>query len=375
MLTRDLEKLLKEKWFLVAADFIAVIAVLSLGLDPHDAFEGFLAVLGILGASLIVVVPVMQDGGGRAERLAEQARLRAALKEEIDQLRDDFRTGVEAAARRAADVEVGARKAGEAAAAAVAQRASSEINALKSGLEGLRAELAALSLSLEEKGAEDELGARIDSLAAAVRGAVADVEEVSSELTLLKERTPSAEDVVKDVKKEVRKSASSLSERIDALAGRVDALAARPSGGPAPVPAEEAEDEDGEDRAVSASDADEGVAEPEPLEEEAEAEAAPAPAPAPAPKAAEGQGTSLTINLMIGIGNKPFVRGTGPGLSADKGVPMNFLGIGRWQWVCPDPDAAATVEVWKNDQTPLGEPVHLSGGEPVELDEGHFGGA
>ena len=77
---------------------------------------------------------------------------------------------------------------------------------------------------------------------------------------------------------------------------------------------------------------------------------------------------------MIGIGNKPFVRGTGPGLSPDKGVPMSFLGIGRWQWISPDPEAPATVEVWKNDQSPMGEPLHISGGEPLEVDEGHFGG-
>ena len=76
---------------------------------------------------------------------------------------------------------------------------------------------------------------------------------------------------------------------------------------------------------------------------------------------------------MIGIGNKPFVRGVGPGLSRDKGVPMSFLGIGRWQWLSPDPEAPATVEVWKNDQTPMGEALHLPGGEPLEVDEGHFG--
>jgi len=50
------------------------------------------------------------------------------------------------------------------------------------------------------------------------------------------------------------------------------------------------------------------------------------------------------------------------------------LGIGRWQWISPDPEAPATVEVWKNDQSPMGEALHLPGGEPVEVDEGHFGG-
>ena len=126
-----------------------------------------------------------------------------------------------------------------------------------------------------------------------------------------------------------------------------------------------------ETEAVSAPaevEADEDVEVIEEIEEE-EAEAAPA-----AESAADGTGTALIVNLMIGIGNKPFVRGTGPGLSQDKGVPMSFLGIGRWQWISPDPEAPATVEVWKNDQSPMGEPLHLSGGEPLEVDEGHFGG-
>jgi len=111
------------------------------------------------------------------------------------------------------------------------------------------------------------------------------------------------------------------------------------------------------------------------LQADAEKPAAKADAAVEAPAAApstDGAGTSLIINLMIGIGNKPYVRGTGPGLSQDKGVLMNFLGIGRWQWVSPNPEAPATIEVWKNDQTPMGEPLHLSGGEPVEVDEGHF---
>lgn len=111
----------------------------------------------------------------------------------------------------------------------------------------------------------------------------------------------------------------------------------------------------------------------EEIEEQEEEEEEPAAVAAPEPAAA-GTGTALIVNLMIGIGNKPFVRGTGPGLSQDKGVPMSFLGIGRWQWISPDPEAPATVEVWKNDQSPMGEPLHISGGEPLEVDEGHFGG-
>ena len=78
-MNRDLEKILKEKWYLVAADFIAVLAILCLDLNPRDGLEATLAVFGILGASLIVVIPVLMDGGDKKERLAEQARLRTAL--------------------------------------------------------------------------------------------------------------------------------------------------------------------------------------------------------------------------------------------------------------------------------------------------------
>jgi len=158
---------------------------------------------------------------------------------------------------------------------------------------------------------------------------------------------------------------------LDSLREEVSELRARsaaPADVSAPEPAasaasaeEDSEEEESEEEEVI-----------EEIEEVTEDEAAPA-ADEAAPSAA-GSGTALIVNLMIGIGNKPFVRGTGPGLSRDKGVPMSFLGIGRWQWISPDPEAPATVEVWKNDQSPMGEALHLPGGEPVEVDEGHFGG-
>ena len=397
-MNRDLQKLLQEKWFLVAADFIAVLGVLCLGLDPKDGFQAFLAVLGILGASLIVVIPVLRDGGGKAERLAEQARLRAALAAEIDRLRDDARAAAEAGNRRIGEVELDVRRQAEAAAAAVAQRASTEINALKAELAALKATAAELekkvavaqrsaAVGTEAKESLDELGAKLESLAETVRSGLATTEETAEALAELKAAAPAvtAEDL-KSVRDEVRKatqkaaqSADKLDERLDAVSAELQALRDRPVVAPAapvkedadeeeaePVAAEEDAEEESEDEAEEEAETDEEAIESEPAAEEA------APAAAPV---VTGDGTALVINLMIGIGNKPFVRGSGPGLSADHGIPMNFLGIGRWQWVCPQPDAPATVEVWKNDQSPLGEPIHLSGGETVELDESHFSGA
>ena len=389
-MNRDLQKLLQEKWFLVAADFIAVLGVLLIGFDPKDGLQAFLAVLGILGASLIVVIPVLKDGGGKAERQAEQARLRAALADEIDRLRDDIRATAEAGNRRIGEVELDARRQGEqaaAAATAVAQRASAEINALKATVAALEQRLAAAQQSAaaggEAKEALEELGAKVDGLAETVRASLATAEENAEAVAELKAAAPAVTaDDLKAVRDEAKKSAQKATQALEKLAEQVDDLAAalkevqaRPVVvAPAPVEAapvkvappevapidEEAPDEEAEEIAIEETEDDVPV-----VEAEAPAEAA----------SAGATGTALTINLMIGIGNKPFVRGTGPGLSAEKGVPMTFLGIGRWQWICPQAEAPATVEIWKNDQSPMGEPIHLSGGEPVEVDEGHFTGS
>jgi hypothetical protein len=390
-MNREFEKLLKEKWFLVAADLIAVMAILIAMPDKRDGFDTFLVICAILAASLIVVIPVLKDGGGKAERQAEQARLRAKLAEEIDLQRDNIRAGNEAMNRRIAEAEMTARKAAEASAAAVAQRASAEINALKAALAVIENDKKDEDTNAEAR--REDLESRLESLASAVRGAVSDVEEVAVELKILKEKAISPDDVAKDVKKELKKASSSLADRIDSISAAVDSLReevaelrSRPS---APVEEEEkaeaAPAASAPEPLASAAAAEEEPAEEEPVEEESEeeevieeiedaSEEEAAPAADEAAPSAAGSGTALIVNLMIGIGNKPFVRGTGPGLSRDKGVPMSFLGIGRWQWISPDPEAPATVEVWKNDQSPMGEALHLPGGEPVEVDEGHFGG-
>lgn len=388
-MNREFEKLLKEKWFLVAADLIAVLAILIVMPDKRDGLDTFLVICAILAASLIVVIPVMQDGGGKAERQAEQARLRAKLAEEIDLQRDNIRAGNEAMNRRIAEAEMTARKAAEASAAAVAQRASAEINTLKASLAELTRKVEAAEAAAGSSEALDELAAKVEGLAGTVRALVADADEAAENAgkaraeaaEALEAQLKSVRDELKKSVKAADKSADKFEALLEELREEVRALRANPPVASVPsspsvtapepeavatvapeAPAEE-ETEDADDEEVI-----------EEIEEEEEAEEA-APASADAPESASGAtGTALIVNLMIGIGNKPFVRGTGPGLSRDKGVPMSFLGIGRWQWVSPDPEAPATVEVWKNDQSPMGEALHLPGGEPVEVDEGHFGG-
>jgi len=381
-MNRELEKLLKEKWFLVAADLIAVIAILVAMPDKRDGLDTFLVMCAILASSLIVVIPVLQDGGSKAERQAEQARLRAKLAEEIDLQRDNVRAGNEALNRRIAEVEMSAQKAAEASAAAVAQRASAEINSLKAALAALEKKLQEAAAAAQSTEAVDELAEKVDALATTVRAVVADADEAAEAAGKAKAEVAQAlESELKSVRDEIKKAAkaaaqsvSKVEDSLEAIREEVREIRANPPVASAPsspsVTASETE-------ALSAPAEEEAEEEDEEvieeIEEEEQDEVAPA-ASAPEPAAGGATGTALIVNLMIGIGNKPFVRGTGPGLSQDKGVPMSFLGIGRWQWISPDPEAPATVEVWKNDQSPMGEPLHISGGEPLEVDEGHFGG-
>ena len=364
MKNREIEKILQEKWFLVAADFLAVLAILFIYSDApkRDGWDAFLAGAGILIASLIVVIPVMSEGGDKKERMAEQARLRAALKEELDRQRDEFRSAMEVVSRRLTEVEQNSRSASE----AIAQRASTEINQIKSAFAILENKVKSVEKDMSSTASSakkediDDLNEKVSSLTNTLRGVVADTEEAADDFKKVR-------DEIKKVGQQIEKT----SDRIDDLQSQVKSIQENPSKASAPSPASVQEEEPEAEAVISDDEEDiddEEVKEAEvEIEEVAKTDAAPA--------AASAQGTALTINLMIGIGNKPYVRGTGPGLSMEKGIPMTFLGIGRWQWISLDPEAPATVEVWKNDQTPLGEPLHLSGGEPVEVNEDHFAGS
>ncbi|HVU39210.1 MAG TPA: hypothetical protein VHC95_12825 [Opitutales bacterium] len=78
---------------------------------------------------------------------------------------------------------------------------------------------------------------------------------------------------------------------------------------------------------------------------------------------------TLTARVLIGIGNKPFLRGDGPGLSPDKGVPMEFVEIGQWRWVAPkESSGPITLHILKNDEIPAeGGPITLKPGQSLEV--------
>ena len=86
-------------------------------------------------------------------------------------------------------------------------------------------------------------------------------------------------------------------------------------------------------------------------------------------KTGEKNGTTTVVaNVMIGIGNKPYVRGEGPGLSWDEGVSMNFIEIGKWAWSPPRKNASLTVQIYRNDQDPdKGGKVKVEPGQKLEI--------
>ena len=86
------------------------------------------------------------------------------------------------------------------------------------------------------------------------------------------------------------------------------------------------------------------------------------------PKKSSTGTTSVVANVMIGIGNKPYLRGEGPGLSWDEGVPMNFIEIGKWAWSPSRKNASLIVQLYRNDNDPdQSGKIEVQAGEKIEI--------
>jgi hypothetical protein len=88
-----------------------------------------------------------------------------------------------------------------------------------------------------------------------------------------------------------------------------------------------------------------------------------------APSASDDGLTRLLVTAYIGIGNKLFVRGDGPGLNWDRGVPLQFVSIGKWRWESADATAPVTLKLYKNDEheCPVLGPVILTPGQQQQV--------
>jgi len=59
--------------------------------------------------------------------------------------------------------------------------------------------------------------------------------------------------------------------------------------------------------------------------------------------------TQVMVDAFIGVSNKLFIRGDAPGLSWDKGTPMDLVGIGKWEWKSQQVTQAFNCRVYIND--------------------------
>ncbi len=63
--------------------------------------------------------------------------------------------------------------------------------------------------------------------------------------------------------------------------------------------------------------------------------------------------TAVIASVFIGIGNKPFVRGSGAGLNWESGRAMEFEEIGKWRWIVPaDQEESVEIQLFRNDEDP-----------------------
>ena len=84
-------------------------------------------------------------------------------------------------------------------------------------------------------------------------------------------------------------------------------------------------------------------------------------------RSADGR-TRLTVTSYIGIGNKLHLRGEGPGLSWNKGVPLQFVSIGRWRWETDKATEPVVCRIYKNDKLEApGGPLTLLPGTEQEV--------
>lgn len=73
--------------------------------------------------------------------------------------------------------------------------------------------------------------------------------------------------------------------------------------------------------------------------------------------------TRVMAYVDVGLGNTLFLRGEGPGLSWESGVPMQWTGEGCWSWSAKATGQEITFKVLINDQ-------YWSGGDNLKVAPG-----
>lgn len=76
----------------------------------------------------------------------------------------------------------------------------------------------------------------------------------------------------------------------------------------------------------------------------------------------------ITARAMIGIANRLTIRGDGPGLSWDKGLSLELIGIGEYAWESTNLQQTMKFQLYLNDSKPAeGEILELLPGEHLRV--------
>ncbi len=78
---------------------------------------------------------------------------------------------------------------------------------------------------------------------------------------------------------------------------------------------------------------------------------APAPAPAVKAVAAAGVETTIVAQIDVGFGNTLYVRGEGPGLSWEKGAPLDCIADDKWSLNLGETSRPVVFKLLLNDIT------------------------
>jgi hypothetical protein len=388
------------KWTFLAIDaglLLTAFLIAYFAKNPYAPLPFITAVLFVAAAAVVGLIPFLVDYAADSAEYVQQERARVS-----DQVQRLHAAG-ESLARAAAQIK------------AVEEAVHKTAHAAENLPYRMQEKLAEFNEALAEKeeGDREALEQELAELRAAnseqLKVAADKIHKAAAEWSALEAATRKQLAGAQDALARVQAAAGDAAEKFEArlaaaLASLDTKLASRPAPpAPAPAPAVEPPPPPPEPPAESVAAPAEAPAaaieEPKPKKPRAprkpkaeepaaevgtasgEAPFPDAPAavvaatdePAEAPAAAEGAtstdgATRLLATAYIGIGNKLFIRGDGPGLSWDKGVPMQFVSIGKWGWATHDATGPVACKLYKNDETAaLSGEIFLEPGKHVEV--------
>jgi len=366
------------RWPFVLADVVLVamvVAVLWVSEQPVAPVLAVPAVFAVLLAALLGVAPWIIEGWTAGVR--ERGELQAAVDEQFEmqgRVLEAQRAHTAELKRLAAERQA-AESGGRDAAGEAVERLRDDLGALEERLVGRVEDTAS--------GTMEHLGTRLDALAkaqGALRSAVAGFrDEVTAMEARIEERLAALEVKPDPLIQQVGE-------------GGVAAVVAEPAaaeeeGEAVPAAAAMAESAAGEDHGPAPSEDGAAEAEPKPRKrrkagttpvglfdvqpnaqtgEEPVATLLPGTGQVRRGTGAEGQ-VQLVARVNVGMGDFAYVRGTGAGLREDRGTPLKFVEIGRWEWHA-QADGPVQARLYRNDRDPAqGEPVEIAPGERVEV--------